>query len=58
MKSIKLIKKASIPIIKLSLDTNEPFIIDQSFFSFDIAPYIKQLNRPHAHSIVEIDITV
>lgn len=50
MKNIKLIKTASIPIIKLTLDTSETFEVDQSFFSFDITPYLVTLNRPHLAS--------
>ena len=52
MKNIKLIKSASIPIIKLTLDTSEEFQVDQSFFNFDITPYMKQLNRPHTLSAI------
>ena len=58
MKNIKFIKNASIPIIKLTLDTSELFDVDQSFFSLDITPYLKSLNRPHASSCIEMDITV
>lgn len=38
IKNIKLIKTASIPIIKLTLDTSEPFEINQSYLNFDITP--------------------
>lgn len=52
MKNIKFIKSASIPIIKLSLDTGELFELNQMFFNFDIGPYLKKLNRPHHPSTI------
>ena len=58
MKNIRFIKGATIPLLKLTVDTSQLFELNQNFFNFDVSQYVQYLSRPHKHGLIEIDISI
>lgn len=50
--ALNLIKKAAVPVIKMSVDTSIPFICPHYYY------YLPTLNREHNAGPIEIDLTI